>query len=76
MADGEQESSAPVRFKGVRPKAFAPVAISRPVAIESIDGPWATWMDQRTQPSLKASIEAAADRMGDRGLRRCGDGGP
>ena len=33
-------------------------------ANEAIDEPRSAWMDQRTKPSVKASIEAAADLMG------------
>jgi hypothetical protein len=33
-------------------------------AIEAIDEPRSARMDQRTKPSVKVSIEAAADLMG------------
>ena len=41
-----------------------PIVTSLLAAIEAIDEPRSARMDQRTKPSVKASIEAAADLMG------------
>ena len=43
---------------------MAPSSGSAHAAIEAIDEPRSARMDQRTKPSVKASIEAAADLMG------------
>ena len=42
----------------------SPVETMLDAAIEAIDEPRSARMDQRTKPSVKASIEAAADLMG------------
>lgn len=44
--------------------AMEPVGTTLHTAIEAIDEPRSARMDQRTKPSVKASIEAAADLMG------------
>ena len=44
--------------------AMSPVETALHAAIEAIDEPRSARMDQRTKPSVKASIEAAADLMG------------
>lgn len=44
--------------------AMSPVETMLHAAIEAIDEPRSARMDQRTKPSVKASIEAAADLMG------------
>ena len=44
--------------------AISPVETTLHAAIEAIDEPRSARMDQRTKPSVKASIEAAADLMG------------
>jgi uncharacterized protein (DUF1778 family) len=44
--------------------AMSPVETTLHAAIEAIDEPRSARMDQRTKPSVKASIEAAADLMG------------
>jgi len=44
--------------------AMSPVEAAVHAAIEAIDEPRSARMDQRTKPSVKASIEAAADLMG------------
>ena len=41
-----------------------PAETTLQAAIEAIDEPRSARMDQRTKPSVKASIEAAADLMG------------
>ena len=41
--------------------AMSPVETMLDAAIEAIDEPRSARMDQRTKPSVKASIEAAAD---------------
>ncbi len=43
---------------------FSGVEVELHAAIEAIDEPRTARMDQRTKPSVKASIEAAADLMG------------
>ena len=43
---------------------MAPLETALHAAIEAIDEPRSARMDQRTKPSVKASIEAAADLMG------------
>ena len=43
---------------------MSPVETTLQAAIEAIDEPRSARMDQRTKPSVKASIEAAADLMG------------
>ena len=43
---------------------MSPVETALHAAIEAIDEPRSARMDQRTKPSVKASIEAAADLMG------------
>ena len=43
---------------------MSPVETMLHEAIEAIDEPRSARMDQRTKPSVKASIEAAADLMG------------
>jgi len=43
---------------------MSPVETTLHTAIEAIDEPRSARMDQRTKPSVKASIEAAADLMG------------
>ena len=43
---------------------MSPVEAALHAAIEAIDEPRSARMDQRTKPSVKASIEAAADLMG------------
>jgi uncharacterized protein (DUF1778 family) len=43
---------------------MSPAEASVQSEIEAIDEPRTAWMDQRTKPSVKASIEAAADLMG------------
>ena len=45
-------------------KAMSPVETTLHAAIEAINEPRSARMDQRTKPSVKASIEAAADLMG------------
>jgi hypothetical protein len=44
--------------------AVSPVETTVHAAIDAIDEPCSARMDQRTKPSVKASIEAAADLMG------------
>ena len=44
--------------------SMSPVETAVHAAIEAIDEPRSARMDQRTKPSVKASIEAAADLMG------------
>jgi len=44
--------------------AMSQVETALHAAIEAIDEPRSARMDQRTKPSVKASIEAAADLMG------------
>ena len=44
--------------------AISPVETTLHALIEAIDEPRSARMDQRTKPSVKASIEAAADLMG------------
>ena len=44
--------------------AMSSVETTLHAAIEAIDEPRSARMDQRTKPSVKASIEAAADLMG------------
>jgi len=44
--------------------AMSPSETALHAAIEAIDEPRSARMDQRTKPSVKASIEAAADLMG------------
>jgi uncharacterized protein (DUF1778 family) len=43
---------------------MSPAEATVHAAIEAIDEPRTARMDQRTKPSVKASIEAAADLMG------------
>jgi uncharacterized protein (DUF1778 family) len=43
---------------------MSPLETALHAAIEAIDEPRSARMDQRTKPSVKASIEAAADLMG------------
>ena len=45
-------------------ESMSPVETTLHAAIEAIDEPRSARMDQRTKPSVKASIEAAADLMG------------
>lgn len=54
----------PYNDKGSLWCAMSPVEIMLHAAIEAIDEPRSARMDQRTKPSVKASIEAAADLMG------------
>lgn len=44
--------------------AMSPGESTLHAAIEAIDEPRSARMDQRTKPSVKASIEAVADLMG------------
>ena len=44
--------------------AMSPVETTVHAVIEAIDEPRSARMDQRTKPSVKASIEAAADLIG------------
>lgn len=46
--------------------AISPVETTLHAAIEAIDEPRSARMDQRTKPSVKASIEAAAELWGSR----------
>ena len=43
---------------------MSPIETTLHAAIDAIDEPRSARMDQRTKPSVKASIEAAADLMG------------
>ena len=43
---------------------MSPIEATLHAAIEAIDEPRSARMDQRTKPSVKASIEMAADLMG------------
>ena len=45
-------------------ESTAHAVIKEQAAIEEIDEPRTARMEQRTKPSVKASIEAAADLMG------------
>ena len=45
-------------------RAMSPDETTLHAVIEAIDEPRSARMDQRTKPSVKASIEAAADLMG------------
>ena len=45
-------------------EAMSPAEAALHAAIEAIDEPRSARMDQRTKPSVKASIEMAADLMG------------
>jgi uncharacterized protein (DUF1778 family) len=55
---------SPYNDEAVPWRAVSPVETTLHAAIEAIDEPRSARMDQRTKPSVKASIEAAADLMG------------